>query len=105
MENRKIQAHYVVEKDESFSGMITGIVTVKSGIKFINRGILCSDVIVEEGGFFYNHGMINGNIEGEGYAEVWGVVKGYVSSMLNYYIHEGAIIKGKKYDQDERGTV
>ena len=39
---------------------------------------------------------------GEGYAEVWGTVKGYVSSILKSYIHEDAIVNGKKYDFDEK---
>ena len=75
MENRKIEGNYVVTEDERFSGMITGIVTVKRGVKFINHGMLCKDVIIEEGGFFYNHGMVNGNVIGEGYTEIWGMVK------------------------------
>ncbi len=102
MESRKIVGNYVVNEDERFSGMITGVVTVKSGIKFINHGMLCDDVVVEENAFFYNHGMVNGNVMGDGYAEVWGTVKGYVSSMLKTYIHEDAIVNGKRYVFDER---
>lgn len=102
MESRKIDGNYVVSEDERFRGMVTGIVTVKSGVKFINHGMLCDDVIVEENAFFYNHGMVNGNVIGEGYAEVWGTVKGYVSSMLKGCIHEDAIVNGKRYDFDEK---
>ena len=82
--------------------MITGVVTVKSGTKFVNYGLLCDDVIVEENAYFYNHGMVNGSVVGEGYVEVWGTVKGYISSMLKIYIHEDAIVNGKKYDCDEK---
>ena len=102
MENRKTVGNYVVSEDERFNGMVTGTVTIKSGVKFINHGMLCDDVVVEENGFFFNHGMVNGNVIGEGYVEVWGTVKGYVSSMLNTYIHEGAIVNGKRYDFDEK---
>ena len=101
MDNRKIIGNYAVNKNERFNGMITGNVTVKSGARFINHGMLCDDVIVEENAFFYNHGMVNGNVMGEGYTEVWGIVKGYVSSMLKSYIHEDAIVNGKRYDFDE----
>lgn len=103
MESRKIVGNYVVNEDERFNGMITRVVTVKSGIKFINHGMLCDDVVVEENAFFYNHGMVNGNVMGDGYAEVWGTVKGYVSSMLKTYIHEDSIVNGKRYVFDERG--
>ena len=102
MENRKIVGNYVVSEDERFNGMVTGTVTIKSGVKFINHGMLCDDVVVEENGFFFNHGMVNGNVMGEGYAEVWGMVKGYVSSMLKTYIHKDAIVNGKRYDFDEK---
>ena len=102
MENRKIDGNYVAKVDERFMGMITGNVTVKSGVKFINHGMICENVIVEENGFFYNHGMVNGNIMGEGYAEVWGVVKGYLSSMLNTYVHQEAVVNGEKYEFDEK---
>ena len=102
MEIRKIEGNYLVNEDERFNGMITGTVTVKSGVKFINHGMLCDDVIVEENAFFYNHGMVNGNVMGEGYTEVWGTVKGYLSSMLKSNIHENAIVNGKRYDFDEK---
>ena len=102
MESRKIDSNYVVSEDERFRGMITGIVTVKNGVKFINHGMLCNDVIVEENAFFYNYGMVNGNVIGEGYVEVWGMVKGYVSSMLKTYIHKDAIVNGKRYDFDDK---
>lgn len=102
MESRKIDGNYVVSEDERFRGMVKGIVTVKSGVKFINHGMLCDDVIAEENAFFYNYGMVNGNVIGEGYTEVWGTVKGYVSSMLKGCIHEDAIVDGKKYDIDEK---
>ena len=75
MESRKIDSNYVVSEDERFSGMVTGIVTVKNGVKFINHGMLCNDIIVEENAFFYNYGMVNGNVIGEGYVEVWGTVE------------------------------
>lgn len=102
MESRKIDGNYVVSEDERFRGMVTGIVTVKSGVKFINHGMLCDDVIVEENSFFYNHGIVNGDVIGEGYAEVWGTVNGYVSSMLDVYIHENAVVNKKRYDCDEK---
>ena len=102
MENRKIESNYIAKEDARFRGMITGIVTIKSGVSFINHGMLCKDVIVENNAFFYNYGMVNGNIIGEGYAEVWGTVQGYVSSMLNSYIHENAIVNGKRYEFDEK---
>lgn len=102
MENRKIEGNYIANEDEQFRGMITENLTIKSGVKFVNRGIICKDVIIEENAFFYNRGTVNGNVIGEGYAEVWGTVKGYVSSMLKSYIHEDAIVNGKKYDFDEK---
>ena len=102
MESKKIDSNYVVSEDERFRGMVTGIVTVKNGVKFINHGMLCNDVIVEENAFFYNYGMVNGNVIGEGYVEVWGTVKGYVSSMLKTYIHENAIVNVKRYEFDEK---
>lgn len=104
MENRKIDGNYVVREDDRFRGMVTGIVTIKSGVKFINHGMLCDDVIIEENAFFYNHGMVNGNVIGEGYAEVWGEIKGYLSSMLNTYVHKDSVINRKIYDCDEKSN-
>ncbi len=104
MENKKIEGNYVVVEDENFRGMVTGSVTVKGGVKFINHGMICNDVIIEENGFFYNHGMVNGNVIGEGYAEIWGMVNGNVSSMLSSYIHEDAVINGKRFEFDEKSV-
>ena len=104
MENRKIEGNYIVAEDERFRGMVTGSVAVKGGVKFTNHGMICKDVIIEEGGFFYNHGMVNGDLIGEGYAEIWGMVKGNVSSMLSSYIHEDAIINGKRFEFDEKSV-
>ena len=102
MNNRKIEGNYVVNSDESFHGMVTGDVTVKTGVTFINHGMLCNDVIVEKGGIFHNRGMVTGNVMGEGYAEIWGMVNGYVSTMLSSYIHRDAVINGKRYKEDEK---
>ena len=102
MDSRKIVGNYAVKEDERFNGMVTGNVTVKSGTKFINYGMLCKDVIVEENAFFYNHGMVNGNVMGEGYTEIWGTVNGYVASLLKTYIHEEAIVNGKRYEFEEK---
>lgn len=104
MENRKIEGNYVVAEDERFNGMITGTVTVKCGIRFVNCGMLCKDVIVEEGGSFYNRGMVDGDVIGEGYVEIWGMIKGKVSSMLSSYIHEDAVINGKRFEHDEKSV-
>ena len=102
MDNRKIEGNYVVDCTEQFHGMITGAVTIKAGATYSNHGMLCDDVIVEKDGVFHNYGMVAGNVMGEGYAEIWGVVKGYVSSMLSTYIHKDAIINGKRYEEDEK---
>lgn len=102
MNNGKIEGNYVVSTDERFHGIITGNVTVKAGVTYINHGMLCRDVTVEEGGTFYNYGMVTGNVMGEGYTEIWGMVKGYVSTMLSVYIHKDAIINGKRYEEDEK---
>ena len=102
MKNTKIDSNYIANEDEQFRGMITGNLTIKSGVKFVNRGMICKDVIIEENAFFYNRGTVNGNVIGEGYAEVWGIVNGYLSSMLNSYIHQDAIINKKRYDTDEK---
>lgn len=102
MNNRKIEGNYVVSADEKFHGMVTGVVTIKSGVKYINCGMLCNDVIVEEGASFYNHGMVTGNVMGEGYAEIWGMVKGHLSSMINAYVHKDSVINGKRYLDDEK---
>lgn len=101
MDNR-IEKNYVVSKNEESRGMITGTVIVKSGVRFINHGMICDDVVVEENGVFQNHGMVTGNVMGEGYAEVWGMVGGYVSSMLSTYVHRNAVINGKRYEEDEK---
>lgn len=102
MENRKIEGNYIANEDGQFSGMITGNLTVKSGVKFVNHGMVCRDVMVEENASFYNYGMVSGNVIGEGYAEIRGTIQGYLSSMLNTYVHKGAIIKGRKYEGDEK---
>lgn len=101
MENRKIEGNYIMTTDEHFHGMVTGTVTIKSGVKFINHGMICKDVIIESGASLHNHGMVNGNVIGEGFAEVWGMVKGYLSSMLTYYVHQDAVVNGKRYEYDE----
>lgn len=102
MESRKIEGNYIATTDEQFSGMVTGTVTIKSGVKFINRGMICKDVVIEEDASLYNHGMVNGNVIGEGFAEVWGMVNGYLSSMLDVYVHKDAVVNGKKYEFDEK---
>ena len=102
MENRKIEGNYIVVENETFRGMIAGSVTVKCGAKFVNHGMICKDVIIEEDGFLDNYGMVNGDVIGEGYAEIWGMVKGRVSSMLNAYIHKDAVINGKRFEVDEK---
>ena len=102
MNNGKIEGNYVVGNDERFHGMVTGDVTVKAGVTYINHGMLCNDVIVEAGGIFHNHGMVAGNVMGEGYVEIWGMVKGYVSSVLSTYVHKDAVINGKRYEEDEK---
>ena len=102
MNNRNIEGNYVVNSDERFHGMVTGDVTVKTGVTFVNHGMLCNDVIVEKGGIFHNRGMVTGNVMGEGYAEIWCVVNGYVSTMLSSYIHRDAVVNGKRYEEDEK---
>lgn len=102
MENRKVEGNYIVNEDERFSGMVTGTVTIKSGVKFINHGMICEDVVIEENASLYNHGMVSGNVIGEGFAEVWGMINGYLSSMLEVYIHKDAVVNGKKYEFDEK---
>lgn len=101
MNETKIEGNYDVTGNETFNGMITGTITVKSGAEFINCGMLCNDVIVEENAFFMNRGMVIGNIIGEGSAEIWGIVNGRVSSMLNIFIHKDAVINGRRYEVDE----
>lgn len=101
MNESKIDGNYVVTRNETFNGMITGRTTVKSGAKFINRGMLCNDVIVEENASFVNRGMVTGNIIGEGSAEIWGMVNGKVSSTLNIFIHKDSVINGTRYKVDE----
>ena len=101
MNESKIDGNYVVTRNETFNGMITGRTTVKGGAKFINCGMLCNDVIVEENASFVNRGMVTGNIIGEGSAEIWGMVNGKVSSTLNIFIHKDSVINGTRYKVDE----
>ena len=63
---------------------------------------ICKDVIVENGARFLNRNTVLGNVLGDGHAEIWGEVRGCVSSMLSSYIHEGAVINGKRYEWNEK---
>lgn len=100
MNNSKIVGTYKCIRNESFSGMITGTVTIVSGIEFINNGMLCKNVIVEEEGKFINHGMVSGNIMGNGYFEIWGIVNGDISSNMKGIIYKNSIVNGIKYTED-----
>lgn len=94
--------NYVVTTDTVLRGVVTDIVTVKRGAVLTNRGMICKDVIVENGARFLNRSTVLGDVSGDGYAEIWGEVRGYVSSMLSSYIHEGAVINCKRYEWDEK---
>lgn len=100
MNNNKIDSNYTVTKNFDFSGMITGIVTVKSGVGFINRGMLCEDVIIEQDAYFGNYGTVIGSIKGDGHFELWGKINGDVSPTLDAQIHMGSYINGKRIEKE-----
>ena len=99
MRNGMLEGDCIVIHDEHFNGMITGTVTINSGVKFVNRGMINKNVIVEKNGVFHNYGIVNGDVIGEGHAEIWGMVNGSVSSVSSY-IHKEAVVNGKQYKQD-----
>lgn len=100
MNNNKIDSNYTVTENFDFSGIITGTVTVKSGVRFINHGMLCEDVIVEQDAYFGNYGTVIGSIKGNGHFELWGKIDGTVSPTLDAQIHKGSYINGKRIETE-----
>lgn len=94
--------NYGVATDTILKGVVNDMVTVKKGAILTNRGTICKDVIVENGARFLNRNTVLGNVLGDGHAEIWGEVRGFVSSMLSSYIHEGAVVNGKCYEWNEK---
>ena len=101
MNNKKNEGNYIVSESEQFSGMVTGNVTLTNGIEFIHRGMICGDVIVQEDAHIYLYGMVNGNVLGTGYVEVWGIVGGTISPDTHSFIHKDAIINGHRQENDK----
>ncbi len=76
----------------NLTGMVTGSAHVSTGTAII-RGMVCGDLIVEEGASVEIHGTVTGNLFVRGTAVVSGTVSGpaYVEGLGQLTIQDGAI--------------
>ncbi|HXQ25600.1 MAG TPA: hypothetical protein VN822_04255 [Candidatus Acidoferrales bacterium] len=57
--------------------MITGSATVVKGAAFELGGMICRDLVVEEGAVVHLHGMVLGNVTNNGgQLEIFGMIRG-----------------------------
>ncbi|WP_155798746.1 hypothetical protein [Sorangium cellulosum] len=97
-----IQIHGKIEGDKVFlestqlHGMVTGSVTVASGVELELHGTICRDLHVLHNATVYLHGTVGGNVVNDGGTiDVFGVVrKQLLDNSGTTTIHTDAIISG-----------
>lgn len=95
-----IKNDYNCVKSEEISGIIKGSVTVSDNATLTLSGIISKGVNVEKNSKLICEGIVNGNITGNGYVDITGVVKGTVAETLKGIIHKDAYINGTQCTED-----
>ncbi len=61
-----IQGDYDVTTDFELTGMVSGSVTVRSGVKFVLSGMVAESLVIEDGAKVEVFGMIGGDVINHG---------------------------------------
>lgn len=84
-----------VGSDLVFRGVISGDVTVKSGVQFSFQGVIKGSLTVEPGATVYLNGVVKRNLYLEGGALLIGVVRGDVRFKGSGTLHVSGVVKGR----------
>lgn len=95
--NDVVPGDYTAQENTVMSGIVSGDVTVKSGVTFVCNGIVSGNVTVEKDGRFECRGTVSGAVMNEGTAVIFGIVSGGVAGSGETEIMRGAIIAGVEY--------
>ena len=91
IETGKIEGDFTVESNFQLDGIITGSVTVKSGLHFQLNGVVNKDIFIENGASAQINGVVSGSITNAGGTLIInGIVNGAVSGQAE--IHPNAIV-------------
>ena len=95
--NGKINGDLCLNDNAEIHGMVTGTITVLSGVTLFLYGLCGKNLIVEKNAKTIVHGMVSGNIENRGgNLEVYGLVVGRVLEISGItLIDKNALIQNK----------
>jgi cytoskeletal protein CcmA (bactofilin family) len=75
----KIEGDVRIEENTTLSGMVTGNVSVGSGVSLLLSGMVVGRLTLEPSSSVELRGMVNGEVENRGgHLEVWGMVNGEI---------------------------
>ncbi|NLU17938.1 MAG: hypothetical protein GXW94_19625 [Serratia liquefaciens] len=90
----KQEGDVTANSDLTINGMITGSLTIPSGVKVLLSGMVCENVYLKAGGRLTVRGTVCKNLVNEGgHAEIYGVISGSsIISSGTTIEHRGCIV-------------
>ena len=84
-----------VFSDVSLRGVVSGDVTVRSGVQLSFHGVIKGSLTVQQGATAYVYGVIKRDLRLEGSALIDGVVQGNVRCESSGALHISGVVKGR----------